>query len=339
MRFTLGLVALLMGCQEYNLQGDPSLYAAPNPPDLGVPVVDDRIVQVTVAQVDVLWMVDNSFSMEEEQTALTANFDRFMDYFLDSGLDYHVGVVSSDMYASNNGDKGKLRTINGQKWIEPDTQNPVQMFSQMANIGTDGNGDERGLLAVYTALETQAHSYNTGFLRPDAFLSVIAISDEEDSSPDPDMPSRPFPTAKFSQWIQGLKSTPDMVSFSSIVGPRGGCPTSDSPGVRYLEVTEAVGGIEWSICSSDWDQVLQQLGMQAAGLRREFFLSQIPVESTIHVWVDTEDNDGNAWTYDRARNSVTFDEFVPDPLAEVHIDYELLSAWGEEQDPAETDAP
>ena len=41
----------------------------------------DRIVQVTVPKVDVLWCVDNSSSMEDEQSALVQAFPVFADWF------------------------------------------------------------------------------------------------------------------------------------------------------------------------------------------------------------------------------------------------------------------
>jgi len=328
------VVLLLAACTDYNLQGDPSLYANPNPPDLSAPVQDDVITQVTVAKVDVLWCVDDSGSMSEEQASLTSNFANFMQYFLDSGLDYHVGVVSTDMQANGPGNRGHLNEANGLRWIDPTTNNPVGVFETMATLGTNGSPDEKGRANVYTALETLQDDpqSNIGFERDDAYLSIIMISDEDDSSGQTPIALTPFET-----WLQNKKPVAGMATFSSIVGPRGGCATADA-GTQYLDVTEAVGGIEWSICNPNWDTVLQQLGMQAAGLKREFFLSQLPVESTIHVWVDDPSNDGNAWTYDRARNSVTFTDFVPDPLSDVHIDYALLSAWSEGGD-TDTDAP
>jgi hypothetical protein len=78
-----------------------------NPPDLANPTQTDVIVQVTTPMVDILWTIDNSCSMSDEQLALTDNFPKFMDYFLGSGLDYHIGVTSTDMDDLTH--KGKLQ--------------------------------------------------------------------------------------------------------------------------------------------------------------------------------------------------------------------------------------
>jgi hypothetical protein len=86
-----------------------------------------------------------------------------------------------------------------------------------------------------------------------------------------------------------MKSSPGIpVTFSSIVGPR---PTGcDGPsgtaaaGLRYIEVSQQIGGIIEPICVRDWTTVLEGLGLMAAGLKEEFFLSELPVPSTLRVW-------------------------------------------------------
>src|SRR4051794_9315310 len=90
-------LALMVGCNDYNLKGTADQAGKYNPPDLAPEVRVDAITQVTIPAVDVLWVIDNSCSMSEEQEALRSNFADFMAYFSDSGLDYHVGVVSTDM--------------------------------------------------------------------------------------------------------------------------------------------------------------------------------------------------------------------------------------------------
>ena len=52
--------------------------------DLVPDAIVDTHFQVGVPAVDVLWVVDNSRSMYEEQRALTNNFTSFMKFFSDS---------------------------------------------------------------------------------------------------------------------------------------------------------------------------------------------------------------------------------------------------------------
>ena len=326
MRSVLVLFSLLAGCaNDYDLLPDSSLNATPNPPDLSAVTKEDRIVQVTVPSVDVLWVIDNSCSMTEEQQALTDNFDKFVQYFVGSGLDYHIGVVSTDWDNDSGDHRGKLQSSGGQKWIDDQTTNPEGIFRDMAVLGTWGSPYEKGRAQVYGALELLGDSYNSGFYREDAYLAVVAISDEDDYSG-----SSPISLNEFIPWLQNLKPEDDKVSFSSIVGPVGGCDTAIETGHEYLAVTEAIGGIEWSICNPNWDQALEELGMQAAGLKREFYLSQVPVVDTVNVrvvedGVDSSFERGVDWEYLRSRNSIRFFTYVPNPLSEVLITYDVLS--------------
>jgi hypothetical protein len=313
----LGLVLVLAACQEYNLQGPSSVVTTYNPPSLEVAERVDHITQVTVPSVDVLFVIDNSGSMAEEQKNLRDNFESFMRYFTDSGLDYHVGVVSTDM--DNRQQSGRLIADGSTRYIDNTStaQAAAASFRERANLGTMGSPDERGKDAAYTALTTEANATNTGFYREEAVLSIIVISDERDSS-------RKVSVAEFVSWMSSLKPEDEQSWFSSIVGPKGGCSTAEE-GVGYLEVTRQVGGVDFSICESDYSSVLEELGMQAAGLKREFFLSEVPVEDSISVSVTTEGEEDrfkdSEWSYNGVRNSVTFSSFVPDPLAVVNITY------------------
>ena len=130
-------------------------------------------------------------------------------------------------------------------------------------------------------LVTDAAGENAGFFREEADLSVIIISDEVDHSTDVSI-------NEFANWMFGAKPRGN-VYFSSIVGPDPrGCATAER-GTGYIEVTEMVGGILWDICDSDWSDLLTELGLQAAGLDREFFLSLVPVEDSIDVAVVATD--------------------------------------------------
>ncbi len=329
-------VALLLACQDYNVVskgGAPGQY---NPPNLAVETREDRITQVPVSSVDVLWVIDNSCSMTEEQQALEQNFGSFMQYFTASGLDYHVGVVTTDMTSNRESGRLVVDSQNTQRYIDNTfaEADAVATFGRRAVLGTDGDSDERGKDAVHAALVDHVNGVNAGFYREDAALSVVVISDEPDFST--------IRVNTFVTWMRGLKVSDDMVSFSSIVGP---LPTGCTPpgggwdatpaeaGVGYVEVTRDLGGVEWSICSSDWQGALTELGLQAAGLKREFFLSLVPVESTIAVHVEPQDGEptapfvaGTDYTYSRARNSITFLTFVPPPLSQVVVTYEVLAS-------------
>lgn len=285
----------------------------------------DSVVQPAEFAVDVLFVVDNSCSMEEEQDALTTNFPAFIDAFLAmDGLNYHVGVVSTDMDDASHA--GRLREANGVRWLVPSSPDPYNTFTSMAFMGTGGAGDEMGSAAARAALtEPLVSGYNAGFLREQAGLAIIIISDEEDDSHMVGVDE-----AAAIAWLQSAKPDPAMVSYSTIVPPRTGCATSYDNSDIYHNIREAIGGINASICTEDWSGVLDDLANNAAGLRREFFLDDIPNPATLQVWVIEQGGtrvdlvQGTDYTYNAQRNSVQLTSYTPPPYAEVFIAYDLL---------------
>ena len=169
-----------------------------------------RVVPVdTPVKLDLLFMIDDSPSMQEEQANLARNFPRLIDELkkLPAGFpDLHLGVVSSDMGAgaatlagacgNSLGDRGVLQVRSGCG-LDPSkgrylisqnggTQNNFDgdisdVFACLANLGTRGCGFEHQLQSVRMALSGFVAD-NAGFLRSDAHLAVVYITDEDDCS-------------------------------------------------------------------------------------------------------------------------------------------------------------
>lgn len=158
--------------------------------------------------VDILFVIDNSGSMEEEQEALAASSDQFfpvLEQRLGALPDLHVGVISTDAGTgpgnggtgcSTNGDDGVLRTngtcgIGGNYIIDTDDGDGTRTrnypgalsdaFSCLADLGISGCGFERTLESLRRALNG-SNSLNDGFLRDNALLAIYILSDEDDCS-------------------------------------------------------------------------------------------------------------------------------------------------------------
>jgi hypothetical protein len=339
----LALVLAACGIENRFGEGLPQ-WPQSFPPPVEEITFTDAIMQVQTPKVDILWTIDNSCSMGPEQSDLTANFPSFMDYFLGSGLDYHVGVTSTDLDRNYNGSQGKLRVVNGLKYIDADTPEPVAIYTSMATMGTTGSGTEKGLGATFLALEENRDTSNAGFYRDEAALHTIIISDEPDLTTDATISDN-----EFKDWYDGLKPDYDMRTFSSII--------DYNTGGAYQSVTQEIGGIVWDILSDDWPQLLERLGVQAAGLKREYFLSHLPVPGSIVVSVEDvsgasldfeeaeidpvtglvidQNGDGTPdgdWTYDGIRNSITFVEYIPNSLSTIMIDYTVLASQAGQTD-------
>lgn len=330
------LVALTLasGCKnEQDFYGEPSVAGDGGPPPVINPIQEDRILQVNRPAIDVLFVIDNSGSMEEEQALLAENFPQFLQYFLGSGLDYHIGVVSTDLVSGLHA--GKLQAARGYRYIDEDTVNPSDVFSDMVRMGASGHWFERGRDAVYSAIELRGDdAENIGFYRPEAGLEVVFVSDEDDVS-------EILSPTEFLQWFENLKWSEDRTTAHSIVAPSNidSCEEAVGPGYDYLDLSANTGGQTFNICNENWAPMLDTLGLAASALRLEYFLTQLPVIDTLEVSVLTPDdvtiqfeeciageeveNEACEVIYNPARNSIVFLDYEPQPSAEVFITYNI----------------
>src|SRR4051794_25791080 len=169
---------------------------------------------------DILFMIDNSSSMRLSQTNLLTNFPGFMDVLknLPGGLpNIHVAVVSSDMGAgdgsfascdASGGNNGVFQyTPRGTCAASPLAPNATYLsnvggvtnytgdisaaFSCIAALGDTGCGFEHQFASVARALGADgrpAPAENQGFLRSDALLAIVMVTNEDDCSERPGVP-------------------------------------------------------------------------------------------------------------------------------------------------------
>ena len=123
---------------------------------------------------DVLFVIDDSASMSEEQVKLASNFQSFVDVLEGTYADYQIGVVTTDVSAD---DAGALRG----GIMTPDTPDLADALLAALDVGDDGDVDERGFDAARLALFS---GLNPGFVRGDARLNVVFFSDDDDHSDD-----------------------------------------------------------------------------------------------------------------------------------------------------------
>lgn len=288
------------------------------------PVVTDSFAQ-NPAPADVLFIIDNSCSMEEEQNGIGTNLAAFLGFAQGANLDYQIAVTTTD--TTQAGEHGVF--VGGTRIITPATVNASGIFAANVSQGIEGSPAEAGLEAAYLALsEPLISGANAGFLRPHAGLAVIIVSDEEDQS----SRNRSF----YESFFTSLKGPGNagMVTVSAIVGTTN--PECNSPnGVadyapRYILTAQATGGVVESICSSNWAQALQNIGFTAFGLRRRFYLSSQPVVATISVRVDgavvpaTTAGGFQNWQYEAGSNSVVFQQGAePQAYSNTQVTYSV----------------
>ncbi len=264
-------------------------------------LVSDRFIQ-EAAPVDVLWVIDNSGSMGQEQARVAAAIASFFSWFTTLNLDYQMGVITTDVV--NPIYSGRL--VGAPAFIVPTTINPELELAEAIAVGTEDMGDESGLAAVELALsEPVLSAENAGFLRPEANLAIIFLSDEPEFSA--------ADSAHYIAFLETLKAEREDILVSAIVGDQTtGCsntcdelPQDAQPGDKYLDVVAAFTGVFGSICTCDLEPTLDQIGLETTRYVRSFRLTSVPTDPTaIAVYVDGELSVD--WTWIEASNEIVF---------------------------------
>lgn len=280
----------------------------------GQPVSESFTVGEAVNKVDVLFVVDNSGSMYDDQQLLADNFDSFIAAAETTDIDFHLGVTSTDVL-SDGALKGALRgppTV-----LDENTGDLAGTFADHVTLGVYGTALELGLEAMRLCLsEPLASTSNLGFHRTDAALSVVVVSDEDDSGPlasQVGFPQYDKSVDAYETFLLGLKGgvlTDTNVIFNAVVHP------SASP--RYLDLVDRFGGVALDISTATWGQQLSTIGAATFALPRSFTLENPAVMGSLQVTVDgvtTTD-----YVYDPQLNAVVLDD-TPDEGAVIEVSY------------------
>ena len=152
----------------------------------------DKFEQAASNEVDILWVVDNSISMANEQENVAAGAADFVENIKTSRMDLHLGVISTDVSLENLSagvllgnppyltNACELDDIQGN---ESECDGYADDFGSRVRMGTGGSDQEAGLEAAWMALSPPlADTRNAGFLRKDAMLNIVILSDENDCS-------------------------------------------------------------------------------------------------------------------------------------------------------------
>jgi len=167
------------------------------------------------SKIDILFMIDNSQSMAPLQASTIAAFPIFANTLktLPGGLpDLHLGIISSDTgpgkfdlpsyHCPLGGDRGQFQSQPrgsclasplpaGQTFLTSSNNQQTNnyagdiadAFTCIAALGDQGCGFEGQLKSVRLALDpVNVPGGNAGFLRPDAALAVVLLTNEDDCS-------------------------------------------------------------------------------------------------------------------------------------------------------------
>lgn len=155
-------------------------------------------------KMDIVFVVDDSGSMAEEQQNLATNFPMFAQllaqYQVDGQpLDFRIGLTTTGRTVNYNinvpgfgtipqsetGDNGAFKNNcnSSARFLQSTDPNVEQVLSCRANVGTNGPSVEMPLLmSKYALSERIADGTNGDFIRSDALLAIVYLTDEDDQS-------------------------------------------------------------------------------------------------------------------------------------------------------------
>ena len=192
---------------------------------------------------DIIWVIDNSGSMELEEARVQNNINAFAQDIAASGVDYHVVVIT-------NADHVRV---------------PAPLGGSDRLQVVDQEVDSHDALELVLSTYPQWRS----FLRPGAIRHIVVVSDDESDMSQQD----------FERQISTLNDPgfPDGFVFHAVVAE---APAWDwnshcfviaaAIGATYISLQEDHDGVFYSLCDSDWTPLFDALSGTVAEL------SQLP---------------------------------------------------------------
>lgn len=281
--------------------------------------VTETFEQASLPRIDVLWVVDSTASMAEEQLALGDAFPALAQSLGDAGLSFHLGVVTTEVDGLDGG------VLQGDPWIiTSNTPDAAAAFADAVAVGSSGDGPEAGLAAMKLALtEPNRGGANRGFRRADAALHVVVVSDDDDHS-DAWLGDDPA-AAALALLADEAASSGSPALFSAVIGaPETGCRGAGGqaqPGDRYAEVALASGGVVEDICQADLSAIASRMGELSQAFPARFLLQSEPYKGAARVSVDGVRAD-DGWSLEPSPPAIVFDE-APAPGAIIEVTYQL----------------
>jgi len=267
------IIAIVTGCS-----GDYSL--APSP-DYDDSVWVDSFTQIPeIHGVDVIWAIDTSGSMSDKQNILLDGIETMMNALPPHG--WRLNMISISPSVVLNDSQFPL--------VPGDTlEDAIQMYDSMSR-----GPEEHGFDAVMRYIDY--NEYALTWLRHDAALLVVFVSDEDDQSG--------ISVIDFENWYWLQRPVVFLSSIVNLPPNESTCNTNNyDTGDRYIETTRNFGGFVVDICDPDWSAGVVEASTQIKP--REFLeLSYLPVEESIKVFYNNQETAD--WTYDTNENTVYF---------------------------------
>ena len=257
--------------------------------------VDSFIQPESTEGVDILWVIDRSCSMRDNEPLL---FD---------GIDAMINSLPSTGWRLNMISNSPPNVLNDKQFplVPGDTVADAETMYNKMSTGTYEMG--------FDALEEYLfyNTYVSQWMRTDVPLLVVFVSDEEDQSNQT--------PAQFVQWYSNYRKNVYLASIVHVDPYESLCNVSFYD-VAYnsIEATNLLGGVVVDICSDDWAPGVTDASVQITPYEH-YELTHTPTDmNEVYVFIDGVPN--YDWYYNRTDNTVYF-TIVPTGNQLVEIAY------------------
>ncbi|MFH1465783.1 MAG: hypothetical protein ABIO70_15460 [Pseudomonadota bacterium] len=295
--------ALPQGKQEVPIEGQASSEQ-----------LEQMQVAAGVRPLDLLIVADRSGSTLDDLAVFTQIFGEVLSQWRELGIDYHVLIAThADGCSLLESEPPFLDSTTATTAVQ------VVLEAMLGEILTSPEDDQatHGLQRAQAAMSADNltdDGCNARFLRANAMLHVMGISDARDES-DGD-------TQAYISFLDGLTAYPMETVFDAIGGGQEAC-TGYEPYDGFLGAVVTSGGEFVDFCSGDWaTTVKEQLGhaMAVRADARVYVLPSVPVVESISVRVGELDLDRAGWVWKSEYNAVVLSD--PAPFGE-----DILITW------------
>ena len=275
-------------------------------------VISQSVNGIYNPSVDILFVIDDSGSMDTYQQRLRANARSFVDYFFDRNvIDYHIGVTTS---STNPKEPSVQSRMAGISYVTRTTPNGGDMLSDLINVGSSSKDATEKFLNIPEL--TFAHS--GGFLRSEAHLAIFVITDADDQSDV--LPEQAY------RYLLDLKrgDHKKLHYAAALIFEEGeNCNSSeDLPALKLMKMVDLLGdhGYSFDLCDLDYGKELAKVARSIVYSVLTIELDDLPDVTSIRIcyrevrskereFCETGQeifNGSDGWIYDIDTNAIHF---------------------------------
>lgn len=289
-------------------------------PEANHVVQEHKLKQLTgTRELDILWVIDNSGSMGPSQANVLHNMDAFIDG-LSSKSDLHWRTA---LISTSEREPPYIGMTLSDRLDYTHADGNMRFKEAVRRLGLNGDAEEKTFIPIAQALKNYPN-----FLRRDAFLAIILVSDADEQS-------HSMTTTDFVDLLKTAKGDLNKILFYGFLSPIQWCSSDDYPhfdwqGSKFEQLLTTIKGDAFKLCDPQFGKNLATLGRDLARLATvsRIYLNERPVVSSLRVLYNDRDIPGGVkgyWSYNFNSNAVELNDlsFAPGDNESIKVVYDI----------------